>query len=559
MKRLAIFVLLGIIACQSEEKPIKSQVYSYFCAPKGVGVEYDTKGPAPIFTGLTDRHFPITTKSKEAQEYFNQGMMLMYGFNHPEAARSFHYASKLDPDCGMCYWGLAYVLGPNYNVGMDPEVLDDANEALEKAKATMALLTEKEQDMLKALMSRYPDENVEDRTAFDVAYSDEMRKLFETYPGDNDIAVLFAESLMDMHPWDLYTQAGEIKEWTPEILAVLETILNNEPDHPAANHLYIHAVEASNDPSQGIEAAKRLDTLVPGSGHLVHMPSHIYIRTGNYHEGTLSNIKAVEVDSLYLDACHVAGVYPLAYYPHNFHFLAATAALEGNGSLAIEASDRMVEKLDTLMMREEGLGTIQHYYTIPMYLRVKFQRWNEINAIPIPAPDLKYPQAIWYYATGLSKVEAGDMDGAKASLVKVQNLTSDEDVAKITVWDLNNCSNLVQIAAYVLEAKIAEGENRFDDAIASYKAAIAIEDELNYNEPPDWFFSVRHELAPTLIKNGQINEAIRVLEEDLNELPNNGWALHSLMQCYDASGNKAAFEDVKKEFNAAWAHADFKL
>lgn len=290
---------------------------------------------APMFKGLEGIDFKISTASEEVQAYFNQGMMLSYAFNHAEAARSFYEAGRLDSTCAMAHWGYAYVLGPNYNAAMEDGNYPPAYEASLKALSLSKNCTPLEVSLIHALTTRYEAKAPVDRTHLDVAYAAAMKKVYEQYPSDPDIGALYAESLMDLHPWDLYEkQTKKPKAWTPELVSVLEHLIETHPMHPGAHHFYIHALESSVTPEKALPSASLLDTLVPGAGHLVHMPSHIYINTGDYHLGTLANLRAVEVDSVYTTACHAQGVYPLTLYPHNYHFLAATASLEGNSQLA---------------------------------------------------------------------------------------------------------------------------------------------------------------------------------------------------------------------------------
>ena len=345
------------------QKPITAQ---YGCTPQTTDSNwYITDNKAPLFEGLDAVNYPISTNNPEAKTYFNQGMVWAYGFNHAEAARSFYYATKLDPDCAMCYFGYAYVLGPNYNGGMEDDNYQRAYEAIQKAKELSINSTPKEQDFINAMALRYTATVPEDRTELDIAYSKAMKKLYNKYPDDPEISSLYAESIMNLHPWDLQDKKGQPKPWTPEIINLLEKLMAQNPTHPGAHHFYIHAVEASSTPERSKASAKVFDDgLVAGSGHLLHMPSHVYIRTGEYHKGTLSNIKAVEADSTYVTKCHAQGAYPLAYYPHNYHFMAATATLEGNSHWAMIGAKKLSEHIHPEVMQQPLWGTLQHYYLI---------------------------------------------------------------------------------------------------------------------------------------------------------------------------------------------------
>ena len=514
----------------------------------------------PLFAGLDVYDYPISTDSELAQKYFNQGFVLNYGFNHAEAARSFQEAVRQDPDCAMCYWGLAYVLGPNYNAGMEEDVLTPANAALAQAKLLMNKARPSEQALIAALSKRYPKEKGIDPAPYYQHYADEMKKVMKQFPDDLDIAVMTAEALMDLHPWDLYSKSGEPRAWTPEIVSILERVQEADPDHPQAMHLYIHVMEASNVPEKAIRAADNLRERVPGSGHLLHMPSHLYINVGQYHKGTMANERAVIVDSTYVEACHAAGIYPLAYYPHNWHFLAACAALEGKGDRAIEASRYMADYVvDKKMMYEPAMATLQHYYAIPWYIMVKFGKWQDILAEPKPDEKLRYPTAIWSYARGMALAARGETEQAEEMLAVIKGIGKEEAVQELTIWDINSIVELIHIAGYVLEGEIANRREAYDDAVVALKQAVALEDRLNYNEPPDWFFSVRHLLGDVLLKAGRYADAQKVFEKDLEEFKENGWALKGLFQSLEKQGEKQAAREVKRRYERAWQWADAPL
>ncbi len=528
------------------------------CAPTLVGA-YLTDKAAPIFSGLDYFSFPVTTDSKAAQKYFNQGWALAAGFNHAEAARSFYWATREDPDCAMCYWGLAYVLGPNYNAGMDPEVVSDAIQSIQAAELLSSNCTEKERDLIRAMAKRYPSKTADDRSEFNSDYSMALANLNEKYPNDHDIAALYAESLMNLHPWDLWDKEGNQKEWTTEILSILRGIHKDDPTYAIGNHLYIHAVEASHNPDMGNEAAALLEGIAPGAGHLVHMPSHIYIRTGKYSDCTRVNVEAVNVDSLYTTACHAAGAYPLAYYPHNFHFLCACAALEGNRELAYTASLRMQEKLDTEIMREDGWGTLQHYYTIPYYIMVKFEMWEEIIATIMPDDELIYPRAVLTFARGMAFANQGKINAANEELNKLKVLAADEAIKSINIWEINDATDLTDIAKLVLEAEILINTKDLSSAVPILLKAIEFEDNLNYNEPPDWFFSVRHNLGDVYLQLGNWQEAEEVYRKDLLNFPENGWALSGLHKALEAQGRQSEADEIRARFDKSWLRADSEL
>ena len=564
---LLLTVLILSLSCKNttnnkEEIIIKSPPSSkYACVPQITDAEwYKKDNIAPLLEGLDAVNYPITTKDELVQRYFNQGMTLAYGFNHAEAARSFYYATKLDPDCAMAFWGYAYVLGPNYNAGMEDDNYQQAFEAIQTAKALSINATPKEQLLIKAMALRYSVEPPEDRSSLDLEYSEALKKLYNQYSDDNEIGALYAESLMNLHPWDLNEKDGTEKPWTVEIVTLLEKLIAQYPMHPGAHHFYIHAVEASNSPERSNASAKAFDDgLVAGSGHLLHMPSHVYIRTGEYHKGTLSNIAAVKADSAYVTTCHAQGAYPLAYYPHNYHFMAATATLEGNSHWAMIGANKVSEHVHPEIMKEPGWGTLQHFYTIPYYVAVKFKKWDDILNMQLETYDLKYPKAIRHYAEGMAHLGKGDVETAKQELIQLLELAKDESLKEVTVWDINSVYDLVVIAAKVLEAELWASEGNYKTSNTLLKEAILIEDALNYNEPPDWFFSIRHHLGTIQLKAELYNEAIATYEEDLKRLPKNGWAHHGLKLAYDKLNDPGNVARMKALIEQSWATADFEI
>ena len=557
-------LLIALVGCQNvvDQKEAPGKISAAMCSPiTSDSAWYQENLVAPLFEDLGRHHYPIQTDNPLVQQYFNQGLVLAYGFNHAEAARSFYYAAKLDPQCAMAYWGFAYVLGPNYNAGMEPDHYERAYTAIQKAiQLSKENGNQKESDLIVALASRYVENPVDDRSELDQRYAEHMKSLFETYNDDPDIAALYAESLMNLHPWDLWTADGEAKEWTPQILEVLEHTFTIAPEPPGAHHFYIHAVEASGTPQKGYLSAKLFDDgLVPNSGHLVHMPSHIYIRTGDYHKGTLANINAIRVDSTYVTACHAQGAYPLAYYPHNQHFLAGTATLEGNSQWALFAADAIAENSNRQLMKEPGWSTVQHFYTIPFFVYVKFARWDDILKMENEVPDLIYPEAVLTYARGMAFAGKGNISAAELELKKLTEFAHDESLRELTIWDINSVFDIVSIAEKVLAAEILAKQKKYEASIVLLEEAIKIEDNLNYNEPPDWFFSVRHNLGAVLFAAGLHEQAAKTYLEDLKHFPENGWALNGLSLAYGHLENADNEKDAQQRFEKAWAHADVEL
>ena len=514
---------------------------------------------APLLKGMGDHHHWISTDSPQAQRFFDQGLTLAYGFNHAESARSFREAIRLDPDCAMCYWGVAFVLGPNINAPMDKEAEPKAWEALQQALKFSGNASESEQAYIQALAKRYSPEPVEDRSTLDLTYAKAMGQVAEQYPDDMDAATLYAEALMDTTPWNYWTAEGQPKPETKIILSTLERVLKHSPNHPQAGHLYIHAVEASPHPEWGESAADRLRDLVPGAGHLVHMPSHIYINIGRYHDGTLANQNALAADLDYLTQCHQQGLYPLGYVPHNPHFGWATAAMEGNQKVATEMARQTSALVDQNMMRKPGLGTLQHFYSIPLYNQVRFGQWQQILSMPAPAKDLIYPTGVWHYARGMAFTRQGRLAEAEKELKAVQAIAADPALETVTIWDINSTARLIKIAAEVLSGELAAQQGEYEAAIAHLKTAVNLEDQLTYTEPADWSYPVRQSLGAILLASDRPQSAEEVYRQDLDRYPRNGWALFGLRQSLQAQGKPNAAKTVQRSFDKAWQNADVTL
>jgi tetratricopeptide (TPR) repeat protein len=516
---------------------------------------------APLLEGLGDFTYPVTTTGGDpkVQEFFDQGLLLSFGFNHKEAERSFREAARRDTTCAMCWWGVALVNGPSITAPMEASQVPVAWDALQKARSLSARVTDLEQGYIDALASRYIAEPVEDRSSLDEAYAGAMGDLVSRYPGDATLKSLFAEALMDQHPWDYWQKNGDARPWTGEIIRALESARRTDRDHPLANHLYIHAVEASGTPERGLDAAERLGDVIPGAGHLVHMPSHIYIRVGEFHKASLANQRAIQSDNDYLAQCNAQGVYPLATMPYNHYSLWATATLEGRSSVAIEAAFSAAEQIDSEMMRAPGLGTLQHYYVTPLYALVRFGKWEEILELPDPDEDLVYPRGIWHYARGMAMVRTGRVGEAGEELQQVQTIAADSSLAEVTIWGINSTSTLVEIAALILEGEIAAKTWDFDASVELLKKAIELEDDLRYHESPDWFFPVRQILGAVLVDAARYAEAEVVYREDLAVFPKNGWSLYGMAQALRGGGRSQEARRVEMLFEGAWQWSDIAL
>jgi tetratricopeptide (TPR) repeat protein len=514
----------------------------------------------PLFDGLGNLHFAITTASPDAQRYFDQGLMLGFAFNHAAADLAFSEAARRDPECALCYWGSALVLGPNINAPMEAPVAPRAYELAQKANRLAAKATAKERMLAAALAARYAMPAPHDRAALDAAYADAMRRAAATYPDDPTIAALAAEALMDLHPWDFWLADGSARPWTGEILDLLEGALRRHPDHVGAMHLYIHAVEASRNAERAEPYADRIARLAPSAGHLVHMPAHVYIRIGRYHDATLANIAAAQADTRFLAECHANGLfYRLGYVPHNYHFGWVTAALEGWSAKAIEMANATAAHIPREMMREPGLGVLQHYYVTPLFADVRFARWQDALAFPAPDEDLVYARAIWHYARGRAFVGQHAPDSAATELDALRATLAEARFADLTIWGINASRDVAAVSEAMLDGELAAARGDFRHATAALRRAVALEDGLKYNEPPDWFYPARQSLGAVLLAAGDAEGARQTYEQDLEIYRENGWSLLGLSKALRAQGRNADADAVEARFRKAWAHADFTL
>ena len=520
----------------------------------------ETRGRlAPLLEGMGDLHFAVTTKDTMAQRFFNQGLVLSYAFNHKEAERAFLEAARLDPDCAMAYWGAALVLGPNINAAMDAAENATAYAAIQKAVALAPQASAKEQAFINALAQRYAATPPDSRAALDEAYANAMREVAQKYPDDADAAALFAEAAMDLHPWKYWEKDGQPKPWTPEIVSTIESGLQKWPQHPGLNHFYIHAVEASAEPARAMASAELLRDLVPAAGHLVHMPAHIFIRTGRYHDAVVANERAIAADSSYITQCHAQGMYPVTYVPHNHHFLSAAATFGGNSEKALMAAQHMAMNQDRQLMRKPGYGTLQHYMMIPLYAMIKFGKWEDILKEAAPDSDLLYPRGVWHFSRGMAYTRTNQLDKVAQELEKLNRIAADSSLMKVTIWDINTTFDLLQIAAAMLSGELAAQHRDFATAIKHLQRAVALEDNLTYDEPPPWYTPARHNLGAVLLEAGRAVEAQKVYEADLQKYPENGWALFGLQQSLLAQKKNAEAAAAKKRLDQAWAGADVTL
>ena len=512
----------------------------------------------PIYTDLGDYHVPITTPVSLAQRYFDQGMRLLYGFNHGEAIRSFNHAAQLDPNCAMCYWGVAYAYGPHVNAGMDSAAGIAAYKALVQALARQRGASTRERAYIAALAHRYavPPIPPGDRAALDSAYAASMGEVVRRYPDDLDAATLYAEALMDKRPWNYWNKkTGEPYPGTREIVAQLERVLQSDPRHPGACHYYIHAVEAV-APEKAVPCAERLAALMPGAGHLVHMPAHIYIRVGRYADAIAANEHAVHADEAFIEGQKPQGLYPLAYYPHNHHFLAFAATLAGKSALAIAAAKRTAATTPARVAKQVPfLEPYLHYTYLTL---VTFGRWDELLVMPLPPVDLAYSRGMAQYARGVALAATRRFAEAQAALDTLKRIAKSGTRGYAAAGWTTPGTNL-QIATHALLGEIAARRGALEEGIAHFREAMKIEDDQLYTEPPDWYYPIRHSLAAVLLRGGRAVEAERLYREDLKRFPENGWSLFGLAQALRAQGKSAEAADVDARFAHAWAGTDVTL
>ena len=510
----------------------------------------------PIFDGLGSLHHPVTTKTNStlAQHFFDQGLTLVYAFNHDEAADSFRQAAQLDPNLAMAYWGIALSLGPNIN---QPEDLDRgkmAYAAITKAKSLEANASAPERQYIDALAMRYaPDGKMND--ALQLAYANAMRKVAHDNPDDPDAGALFAESMMDLHPWLLWTLDGKPADGTPEVVATLEGVIAKYPDHLGANHYYIHAVEASPDPGRALESAHRLPKLAPAAGHIVHMPAHIYFRTGDYDASATANEAAIKADKVYLRERNPKGIYRMMYVPHNIQFLWASYMMEGNSRGAFKAARELDDSVTLDAIRH--MPPMEVISPTGYFTEARFGKWDAILKEKAPPADLKYTTAIWHYARGLAFAAKNRRDDALAEKKKLDEIASAMPADRIVGF--NSANRLLTMASATLAGEIASAQSNHDDAIKNLKDAVAIQDTLNYEEPPAWYFPVRETLGMELLASGNNADAEQVFRDDLKQYPENGWSLNGLAICLRARNASDEAATVAARLKKAWAHSDVNL
>jgi tetratricopeptide (TPR) repeat protein len=510
----------------------------------------------PHFPKLGNHSRKVATTSSVAQEYFDQGLAFLYGFNHDEAIRSFEAAAAADPKCAMAHWGIAIANGPHIN---NPKV-DEAHakaawKALTKARELTGSASAVDQALIDALGKRYADPQPEDRKPLDAAYADAMRKVWEAHQDDADVGAMTAEALMDLRPWDQWTLAGKPQPGTEEVLQILNAVLAKSPKHPLAVHLLIHAVEASPHPERADAAADRLRDLMPGLGHMVHMPSHIDVRRGRWQEAVVANEKAISADKVYRAVIPQQGLYRI-YMAHNHHMLAYAAMMQGQSLKAGSTIKELLASVPEDFIKKQA-GLVDGFFALPFELHIRFGQWDDMLAEPKPREEFPVSTALWHYARGVAFAAKGQVDPAKGEQEEFRKAV--KSIPATAVIGKNLAAQVFGVAEKMLDGEILYREGKVDEGIAALRDSAKREDRLRYIEPPDWIQPVRHALGAALLESGRFADAEQVYRDDLARYPQNGWALYGLSRALKQQGKQAEALAVKLQFDKAWEHADIKL
>jgi tetratricopeptide (TPR) repeat protein len=530
-----ISILLAVVLCV----PAFGQDHSHHQAK-----------PATLMSGLGNLHHPVSTSNPEAQQFFDQGLRLIYAFNHDEAARSFQRAADLDPKLAMAHWGIAEAAGPNYNDPAGAERFKLAHEEIQKAVDLSANSSPGEQAYIQAMARRFPADPSADLRIAAEEYHDAMREVMQKSPDDLDAATLFAEAGMNLHPWGLWHQDGTPEAGTEEIVSTLESVIRRDPNHLGALHYYIHTVEASPHPERALAAADKLASLAPAAGHIVHMPAHVYIRTGDYDAAVKTNEQAAAVDRAYLAASGAQGIYSMMYYSHNLHFIAMCAAMDGDYAEAKKGADLLAAHVGPHV---KEMPPLEGFMTIPMAVDIRFHKWDAILKMPRPDPAMKTTTLFWHFARGLALAGTGKITQAEtehAFLDEAVKNTPDDAIFQMPIN--NKTKDILTIARDVLAAKIALAKKDNPGAVAQLQEAVAIQDMLKYGEPPDWFFPVRESLGAALLMNGDAAGAERVFRADLDRNPRNPRSLFGLQQSLKTQGKDYDAGFVEGQFRNSW-------
>ena len=504
----------------------------------------------PIYSGLGTLHYPISTANRKAQAYFDQGIRLTFAFNHAEAGRAFRAAQQLDPQCAMCYWGEALIMGPNINAPMFPDAVGPAFAAAKKALDTSNNASEREKLLIQALARRYSADSKVERVALDKAYADAMTEVAAKFRADDVIQVLFAESLMDLSPWNYWEAAGaKPKGRTVEMVAALERVLERNPVHPGAIHYYIHTMEASANPEKALPYARQLGRLMPGAGHIVHMPAHIYYRIGLYKDSLAANVAAIAVDEKYFKDSPSDPLYKGAYYPHNVHFVMVSALMGGDGSITLDAARKLDKIVDADFLKLAA--SMQPVKAAPYFAHVQFSSPEAILALPDPGRDFIIVNAMWHYARAIAYARKGEHANSQKEIDALSVIERDGDFKALTEWDVPG-KEIVQTAHHVAVGRLADARGDLNAAVKAFEDAVFVQDTLPYTEPPHWYYPVRQSLGAALLRAGRLDEAEKAFRESLAQTPSNGWALKGLMEVYRQRGDTPALKAAQKRFETTW-------
>jgi len=533
--RFLVSVLMFAISCL----PVVAQEHAHMA-----------DRPVTLVTGLGNLHHPVSTRNDEAQKFFDQGLRFIYAFNHDEAARSFGQAAKLDPKLAIAYWGVAEAIGPNYNDPADDDRFEKAHDAIQKAVDLSSGASPSEKAYIEAMAKRFPADSKANRRQAAEDYHAAMREVAKQFPDDLDAATLFAESGMNLHPWGLWHVDGTPEVGTEEIVSTLESVIRRDPNHLGAIHYYIHAVEASPSPERALAGANKLASLAPNAGHIVHMPAHVYIRTGDYEAAVKTNEEAAAVDRAYIKATNAQGIYPMMYYSHNLHFIAMCASMNGNYTEASKNAALLAEHVGPAV---KVMPPLEGFMTIPMAVDLRFHRWDELLAMKQPDPEMKATTGFWHFAHGMALAGKGKVSEAEAEYKIVSDAQAATPDDAIFAMPINNkTKDILKIAQDVLGAKIAIAKKDNTGAIAMLTEAVAVQDTLKYGEPPDWFFPVRESLGGALLINGDAAGAEKVFRADLDRNPRNPRSLWGLQQALKAQHRDYDAGFVETQFKAAW-------
>jgi tetratricopeptide (TPR) repeat protein len=513
--------------------------------------------PVTLVTGIGDAHHPVSTKNAEAQQFFDQGLRFIYAFNHDEAARSFQKATEVDPKLAMAYWGIAEAVGPNYNDPASEDRFKQAHDAIQKAVDLSGNASPSERAYIAAMAKRFPADPKADLRKAAEDYRDAMREVVKTYPDDLDAATLFAESGMGLHPWGLWHHDGSPEEGTEEIVATLESVMKRDPNQLGAIHYYIHAVEGSNSPERALAGANRLAAMAPAAGHIVHMPAHVYIRTGDYAAAVKTNEDAAVVDRAYIKSSGAQGIYPMMYYSHNLHFIAMCSAMNGDYPEAKKAADMLAAHVGPHV---KDMPPLEGFMTIPTAVDVRFHKWDSILASKAPDPDMKTATVFWHFARGMAFAGKGKTTEAEAEYKIVSDAEKATPPEVIFSMPFNNkAKDIMKIAEDVLGAQISLAKKDRPAAVSQLREAVAVQDTLKYGEPPDWFFPVRESLGGALMLSGDVKGAEKVFREDLGINPRNPRSLYGLHQALKAQDRTYDAGFVEKQFRNSWKGGEMKM